>query len=83
MVSHTTLQTKSISEMPQASVLKRDHVQIFLVKMIFYYHANKTHFHKKGFALDLVLRERVLELRNGLLRTKIVPGTGIRCLENQ
>ena len=26
--------------------------------MIFYYHANKTHFHKKGFALGLVLRVR-------------------------
>ena len=35
--------------------------------MIFYYHANKTHFHKKGFALGLVLRVRVLELGNGLL----------------
>ena len=27
--------------------------------MIFYYHANKTNFHKKGFALGLVLRVRV------------------------
>ena len=27
--------------------------------MIFYYHANKTHFHKKGFALGLILRVRV------------------------
>ena len=36
-------------KMPQASVLKQGHVQNFLVKMIFYYHANKTHFHKKGF----------------------------------
>ena len=26
---------------------------------MFYYHANKTHFHKKGFALALVLRVRV------------------------
>ena len=39
----------------------------FLVKMIFYYHTNKTHFHKKGFALGLVLRVRVLVLGNGLL----------------
>ena len=30
----------------------------FLVKMIFYYHANKTRFHKKGFALGPVFRER-------------------------
>ena len=49
---------KVISEMPQASVLKRGQVQN-LVKIIFYYHANKTHFHKKGFALGLVLRVRV------------------------
>ena len=27
--------------------------------MLSYYHANKTHFHKKGFALGLVLRVRV------------------------
>ena len=35
----------------------------FLVKMIFYYHANKTNFHKKGFALNLVLRARVFGTR--------------------
>ena len=32
------------------------------MKRIFYYHANKTHFQKKGFALGLVLR---VELGNG------------------
>ena len=31
--------------------------------MIFYYYANKTHFHKKGFALGLVLRVRVFGTR--------------------
>ena len=31
--------------------------------MIFYYHTNKTHFHKKGFALGLVLRVRVFLTR--------------------
>ena len=30
------------------------------MKMIFHSHANKTHFHKKGFALSLVLKVRVL-----------------------
>ena len=30
------------------------------VKMNFYSHVNKTHFHKKGFALSLVLKVRVL-----------------------
>ena len=29
------------------------------MKMIFYYHANKTNFHKKGFALGLIVRVRV------------------------
>ena len=70
--------------MPQASVLKRGHVQnlsfktrssakplfynevmckTFLVKMSFYYHVNKTHFHKKGFALGLVLGVGVFGIR--------------------
>ena len=31
--------------------------------MNFYYHANKTHFHKKGDALGLVLRVRVFGTR--------------------
>ena len=38
------------------------------MKIIFYPHANKTHFHKKGFALSLIFKARVLELRNGLLQ---------------
>ena len=29
------------------------------MKMIFYSHANETHFHEKGFALSLVLKVRV------------------------
>ena len=32
-------------------------------KLFFYYHANKTHFHKKGFPLGLVLRERIFGTR--------------------
>ena len=36
------------------------------MKMIFYYEANKTHFHNKGFALSLVLKAKFLELGNGL-----------------
>ena len=35
----------------------------FLVKMILYYRANKTHFHKKRFALGLVLRVSVFGTR--------------------
>ena len=30
-------------------------------KMIFYSHANKTHYHKKGWALGLILKVRVFE----------------------
>ena len=37
------------------------------MKMIFYSLVNKTHFHKKGFVLRLVLKVRVLELENDLL----------------
>ena len=33
------------------------------MKMIFYSHANKTHFHKKGLALDLFLKVGVLGTR--------------------
>ena len=37
------------------------------MKMIFYSQANKTHSHKKGFALSLVLKVRAFELRHGQL----------------
>ena len=33
------------------------------MKMIFYSHANKTHFHKESFALSLVLKVEVLGTR--------------------
>ena len=47
-----------ISEMLQAKpLLKRGQEQnLSCENDFFYYHANKTHFHKKGFALGLVLR---------------------------
>ena len=38
------------------------------MKMIFYFHANKTRFHKNGFALSLVIRKQdILKLGNGPL----------------
>ena len=37
------------------------------MEIIFHSHANKTHFHKKGCALGLILKVRVLELGSGLL----------------
>ena len=36
------------------------------MRMIFYFHANKIHFQKKGFEFSLVLKVRVFELGNGL-----------------
>ena len=36
-------------------------------KMFFYFHANKSHFHKKGFALCLVLKVRVFGTRKRLI----------------
>ena len=33
------------------------------MEMIFYSHTNKTHFHKKGFALSLVLKVRIVGTR--------------------
>ena len=35
------------------------------MEMIFHSHANKTHFHKKGCALGLILKVMVFELRSG------------------
>ena len=37
------------------------------MKMVFYSHANKTHFHKKGFELKPRFESEFLELGNGLL----------------
>ena len=38
----------------------------FDIEMIFHSYVNKTHLHKKGCALSLILKVRVLELGNGL-----------------
>ena len=35
----------------------------FDMEMIFHFHANKTHFHKKGCALGLILKVRVFGTR--------------------
>ena len=41
--------------------------QAFDMKTIFHSHANKTYFHKKGCALSLIFKVRVLGTRSGLL----------------
>ena len=38
--------------------------------MIFHSHVNKTHFHKKGFALGLILKVRVFGTRKWPIRCK-------------
>ena len=38
------------------------------MKTSFYFHSNKTHFHKNGFAPSLVIRKQdILKLGNGAL----------------
>ena len=37
------------------------------MKLMFYSHSNKTHFHKKGVVLSLVLKARYFGTRNGVL----------------
>ena len=44
----------------------------FDMEMIFHSYANNTHFLKKGCALGLILKVRVLELRSGLLKTGVL-----------
>ena len=56
--------------MPQTSVLKRGQVlNLSCVNYFFIIMQKNTHFHKKGFALGLVLRVRVFGTQkiNGLL----------------
>ena len=48
--------------------------------MIFHSHANKTHFKKKGCALGLILKERVLELGSGLFVAKVTRSEQTRFL---
>ena len=43
-------------------------LRTFVVEMSFICIIIKTHFHNKGFALSLVLKVKLLELGNGLLR---------------
>ena len=42
------------------------HKAIDMKMFFFYFYANKTHFHKRGFALSLVLKVRIFETLNSL-----------------
>ena len=48
--------------------------------LIFHSHANKTQFKKKGCALGLILKERVLELGSCLLVAKVTRSEQTRLL---
>ena len=53
----------------------------FEMEMIFHSHANKTHFHKKGCALGLILKVRVFGTRKWPIRHfEVARETGTRCL---
>ena len=43
--------------------LKEFKYEVFDKELIFNYHANKSYFHMKYFALSLILKARVLEIR--------------------
>ena len=51
----------AIFELPKVFVSKRGQVRTIAMKMFIYCHANKPHFYKKGFGLNLVLEVRVLQ----------------------
>ena len=54
---------QAISEFPRASVLNEVKCSAFDMELIFHSRANKTHFHKKGCALGLILKVRVFGTR--------------------
>jgi len=64
--------------LPQASVSKRSQLEAIAMKTIFYFQINKTHSHKKGFALGLILKVGLLELGNDPGEVK----TAIKRLQN-
>ena len=69
-MSHDVQTKLAISELPCASVSKQVQVQNLSYENEFDLHLNelvsKTDFHMKGFALELVLKQRQRELGNGL-----------------
>ena len=50
-------------EYPKPQFQSEAKCKTFDMKAIFYSYANKSHFHKKGFALSLVLKVRAFETR--------------------
>ena len=52
------------------------------MEMIFHSHANKTHFHKKGFVLDLILKVRGFGRRKWHIPPDTYPTQSNRQLQN-
>ena len=50
-------------ELPKPLFQNEAECEAIDMEMIFYSHKNKTHFHKKGFALSLVLKVRIFGTR--------------------
>ena len=50
-------------ELPKPLFQNEAECEAIDMEMIFYSHTNKTHFHKKGFALSLVLKVRIFGTR--------------------
>ena len=50
-------------ELPKPLFQNEAECEAIDMEMIFYSHTNKTHFHKKGFALSLVLKVRIVGTR--------------------
>ena len=58
---------------PCLCIKTRLSAQAFDMKTIFHSHANKTHFHKKGCALSLILKVSVLGTRKWPIDLKRIP----------
>ena len=58
MTADSVTDQQAISELPMPLIQKTAKCKADDMKMIFYSHANKTHFQKKGFVLSLVLKVR-------------------------
>ena len=53
----------AIFEFPESLFQNEGRCSAFDMEIIFHSHANKTHFHKKGFAPSLILKVRVFGTR--------------------
>ena len=57
------MELKAVNRSPGLLHQNKVKCSAFDMEMIFHFHANKTHFHKKGCALGLILKVRVFGTR--------------------